>query len=873
MQLIYGFASALLLTFSIYHNNKSIAVTEAPDENRFEKKVLSSDVSNPTELAVSVSGQVYFAERSGTVKIYDPVSGKTKTAGSVPTVMVAENGLIGLTLDPRFSQNGWIYLLYSREHPENKNLLLQTLSRFTIQTGVLGKASEKVLLQFSLNKWADHSAGSLHFDDKGNLYIATGDNTPFTFYAAISNKADNAYNDAQRTAANSKDLRGKILRIHPNEDGSYAIPPDNLFANDTAAGRPEIYIMGCRNPYRVTTHPVNGSLIWGEVGPDASEDDVEKGSKGFDELNYATRSGFFGWPYCIADKVYPQRRGDGTLFTPATNALENNSPNNTGLRQLPPAQTPILWYAYTQSKEFPALGFGARTIIAGAFYQYKQIAGKNAFPSYYDDAFFFGDWCRNWIMAARIKEGKVEEVRPFLSATHFDKPIDMAFGPDGALYLLEYGMGEQESKDSRLSKIIFNSGNRAPVARAEADKMSGGLPLKVQFTNHSYDLDKEDKLQYQWRFPDGSTVTTRDADYFFKKPGTYQVQLQVQDNRGLKTSTRLQITAGNHIPVVQVERANNSSFYWTGFDYKVVVDDKEDSTLIKNGMSKAALKTYYLKPGEVLDENKVVGKSALEGKKLILQNDCKSCHTPAKQLIGPAYRQVASRYSKDTGDYQKLVQKMIRGGSGVWGNRAMPPHPGLSEDDARKMVAYVLSLSTEQRGGKVLQQHGTWRPSDGSEKEGGRYVFVASYKDKGVKGLSPAVGTTSFQLRSPTVYPWEFEEVRDVKKEDKQLTNVNDGGYVQLKGINMEGVKSLTWRISEGGGGRAELRIASPDGPIVSTMNLRLSKNFDEWFKEWKEVTVPVKAVTGTHDLYFVFRNESFYYSMMNVAWVRFNDR
>jgi hypothetical protein len=114
---------------------------------------------------------------------------------------------------------------------------------------------------------------------------------------------------------------------------------------------------------------------------------------------------------------------------------------------------------------------------------------------------------------------------------------------------------------------------------------------------------------------------------------------------------------------------------------------------------------------------------------------------------------------------------------------------------------------------------------------------------------------------------------RDVKKDSLVLTNVNDGGYVQLKNINLEGVKSLTWRLSEGGGGRAELRLDAPDGPLISTVTLRQSKNFGEWFQGWKEIHVPVTPATGTHDLYFVFRNESFYYSMMNIEWIRFNNK
>jgi glucose/arabinose dehydrogenase len=73
------------------------------------------------------------------------------------------------------------------------------------------------------------------FDTKGNLYITVGDNTnPFaTNYAPLDDRPGRQNFDAQRTAANTKDLRGKVLRIHPEPDGSYTIPAGNLFRDTT----------------------------------------------------------------------------------------------------------------------------------------------------------------------------------------------------------------------------------------------------------------------------------------------------------------------------------------------------------------------------------------------------------------------------------------------------------------------------------------------------------------------------------------------------------------------------------------------------------------------------------------------------------------
>jgi cytochrome c len=371
------------------------------------------------------------------------------------------------------------------------------------------------------------------------------------------------------------------------------------------------------------------------------------------------------------------------------------------------------------------------------------------------------------------------------------------------------------------------------------------------------------------------TLATNEASHVFKKPGIYKVRLRVQDAKGASATAQLQIMAGNNIPVVNIKRPDSSSFYWNGFPYEVIVTDKEDGSTSSGGIKGSDIKTYsyYLKEGEVLVGKEVKRKSVLEGERLVMQNDCRSCHAAEKRLIGPAYRQIALRYPAGTKTDSFLVQKIIKGGKGNWGDRAMPPHPNLSFKKVATMVSYIQSLSQKKAARVPLPHQGTWKPDAKKETAGGKYVFKAAYTDKGAKGLLPATGADSFVLRSPTVYPWDFEKVRDVKKDSLVLTNVNDGGYVQLKNINLEGVKSLTWRLSEGGGGRAELRLDAPDGPLISTVTLRQSKNFGEWFQSWKEIHVPVTTATGTHDLYFVFRNESFYYSMMNIEWIRFNNK
>lgn len=79
------------------------------------------------------------------------------------------------------------------------------------------------------------------------------------------------------------------------------------------------------------------------------------------------------------------------------------------------------------------------------------------------------------------------------------------------------------------------------------------------------------------------------------------------------------------------------------------------------------------------------------GEKLIKEKGCTACHSNDKKIVGPAYKDVAKKYKGDAGAAAKLAEKVVKGGSGVWGPVPMPPNK-VTDDEAKKMVAYVLSL-------------------------------------------------------------------------------------------------------------------------------------------------------------------------------------
>jgi len=94
---------------------------------------------------------------------------------------------------------------------------------------------------------------------------------------------------------------------------------------------------------------------------------------------------------------------------------------------------------------------------------------------------------------------------------------------------------------------------------------------------------------------------------------------------------------------------------------------------------------------EDLSKNPVYQK----GLELIGKNDCLTCHKVDETSTGPAYRDVANKYTNDDTTISTLAGKIIKGGTGNWGQVPMTAHPALSEDDAKSLVKYILLLKNK----------------------------------------------------------------------------------------------------------------------------------------------------------------------------------
>lgn len=843
-----------------------------PEENRFTKTILSNDLNEPMELAVAPDGRVFFVERAGKFYLYDPVSKKTRLLYDFPAKAIDKylNGLLGMTIDPNFNQNHYLYFFYTVQDKEQTK---QRIARFIMNDdNTLDVASEKAIIEFPIDlEVSAHTGGSMAWDAHGNLFISTGDNTvPFesSGHAPIDERSGRLTFDAQRSAGNPNDLRGKILRIHVEPNGSYTIPEGNLFPKGTAGTRPEIYVMGCRNPYRISVDPATSILYWGEIGPDAGTDG-KQGPRGYDEFNQAKKAGNYGWPYFVGDnKPYHQydfaTKAVGPLFD--VNAPVNNSPNNTGIKNLPPAQKPMIWYPYNKSEEFPELGVGGRCAMGGPVYHYDaNLQSTTKLPAYYDKAVFVYDWMRNWVYALRLDEQQnYQSMEPFMPKTgDFRRPVDMEIGPDGSVYMLEYGsVYGIDNEDARLVRIDFNGGNRAPVASAIASDTIGLAPLTVAFTgDKSQDFDKGDKLTYAWRF-DGNTATSTEANptHTFRKNGIYKATLTVTDQHGKSSTDAVTIKVGNTAPQVSIQTGQNRTFFSpksTPFAYTVQVSDKEDKPIDKKNVKVVLNYIPKVNPEPQMGHQQLTSTFSL-GKNLIAGSDCKACHQLAAKSVGPAFTEVAKRYRDDKTATAKLANKIIIGGGGVWGEHAMSAHPQLSREEATEMVKYILSVGNEPVENRLPQQGNVTLNQHVGKEQLGRYVLTASYTDKG--SLVPPTGKPKTQLaltktdvlvlRPTKVLGSEADVLHNVTRQEKRLGSIHNQSYFVLKNIDLKGIDQLTYLYSsKDKNATIEVHIDSPTGPVISTVAYTAT---GEW-KNYKEISTPIQNPGGQHDLYFVF--------------------
>ncbi|MET0423605.1 MAG: PQQ-dependent sugar dehydrogenase [Actinoplanes sp.] len=560
---------------------------ELPPQTDFQKVTLNDFPGEPIALAVLPDRRVLHTARDGSVRIHEPSTGRNVLAAKIPVYLHDEEGVQGVAIDADFAKNHWVYIYYSpvlntpADDPATPAVNEgdapsegtaadfapfkghMQLSRFKLAGNTLKLNTEQKILQVATDRgMCCHVGGKIDFDSDGNLFLSTGDDSnPFFSdgYAPIDERANrNPVFDAQRTAGNTNDLRGKLLRIKVGKNGGYTVPRGNLFRPGTPKTRAEIYAMGLRNPFRFTVDPVTDVVYVGDYSPDAQNANPARGPGGQGRWLAVDKPANYGWPYCVApDQPYVDYDfATGVSGAPFNCAQPvNESPNNTGLRNLPPVEKPEVIYGYGASATWPELGTGGIGPMGGPAYDYSARSKSPVkWPAEFDGLPLFAEWTRDYVKAFHLdRRNQVTQIDPVLPGMVFDNPMDLEFGPDGALYVLEYGDGYfNENPDAQLARIDYVRGNRTPIPKAAANPGSGQPPLTVSFSSAGTVDPDGDALRYAWDFDADGRVDARtpDATYTYTQAGNYRATLKVTDSTGRSASAEVLLPVGTAAPQV-----------------------------------------------------------------------------------------------------------------------------------------------------------------------------------------------------------------------------------------------------------------------------------------------------------------------------------
>ncbi len=761
--------------------------------NHYEVETIDDDTLDPMELAVTPDGRVIYIERGGLVKVWSEDSG-TRIAGVLNVTTALEDGLLGMALDPAFMDNGWIYIYYSPVGTTAHN----RLSRFTMTDDLLDPASESVVIDVQTQREeCCHSGGSVAFGPDGLLYLSIGDNTnPFASdgFAPIDERPGRAPWDAQKSSASTGDLRGKILRIRPLPSGGYEIPDGNLFPKDGAKGRPEVYVMGCRNPFRIGIDPVTNWLYFGDVGPDSDAISETRGPKGHDEFNQIRAAANCGWPYFIGDnKIYRDydfaTETPGDPFDPASPV--NDSPNRNGARVLPPATPAWVWYPYGQSDEFPMMGSGGRCAMGGPTYRRAWLAerhgalSENALPPSMDGVTFMYEWARGRIFAIRTDEsGAALSIEPFLSDRSFARPHELELGPDGRLYLIEWGseFGGQNT-DSRITRIgWYAEGKRPPHVAAKAEPTNGAVPLRVSFDASGSKpqsappgmADAPVSLEIGWDFDGDGSIDSRGtkSEHTFTTTGLHRVRVTARDADGTERSEILEIHAGNTAPNVRFDAPKPGTIVTEGdaINYRIHVEDPEDSG--SGGIDPSRLTaTLSLRRGNVV--------------------------TTIAQATGPV------------------------------GTLKLGPEP---EGDPNQPASIVLRATYVDGGAPGVPPLG-----------GTREVIL----QRRIIEAERATTTRGTQVESKP------DPASTAGASITALAFIENGDHAAFSPVRLDGLAAIRFRCSSAtNGGSIEIRLGSPIGDLIGIAAIPSTSSWTTW----TDIEAPIVSPGGTHDLYLVFR-------------------
>ena len=302
----------------------------------FTDSQVVSGLTNPTDMEFAPDGRLFITEQAGRVLIatddgtlatFLNISGKVDAAG--------ERGLLGITFDPAFATNRFVYLHYTMR-ASSTTVAHNRVSRVTASGNAAAPGSESLIFRLNnLSSATNHNGGAIDFRRDDKLYVAAGDNANGANAQSLGN------------------LKGKILRI--NKSGT--IPTNNPFYSTASGQNRAIWALGLRNPFKFAFQPGTGTMFINDVG-----------ERAWEEINRGVSGANYGWNFCEGNHDNPGRAGSvncsATPYTAPVHEYTHGSTDTTGC-----------------------------SITGGTFYNPTTVQ----FPSSYVGDYFFADLCNGWI--------------------------------------------------------------------------------------------------------------------------------------------------------------------------------------------------------------------------------------------------------------------------------------------------------------------------------------------------------------------------------------------------------------------------------------------------------------------------------------------
>ncbi|HET6883315.1 MAG TPA: PQQ-dependent sugar dehydrogenase [Pirellulales bacterium] len=230
----------------------------------FKVATLTTGLTGATAMEAARDGRIFVCEQTGALRVVKEGELLPTPFVTLPVDSTWERGLIGVTVDPRFPEEPYVYVCYVARQPYPHHCV----SRFTAKGDVAAAGSERILLEgddqtkLGGNVPAGHQGGALHFGLDGTLYVAIGEQT------------------AETPAQSLATFQGKMLRI--GADGS--VPSDNPLLAHTSGKYRAIWALGLRNPFTFAVRKPSGELFINDVGGK------------FEEINVGVAGANYGWP-------------------------------------------------------------------------------------------------------------------------------------------------------------------------------------------------------------------------------------------------------------------------------------------------------------------------------------------------------------------------------------------------------------------------------------------------------------------------------------------------------------------------------------------------------------------------------------------------